>query len=159
MSYNEIEGDLVELAKSGEFNVIVHGCNCYCMMGSGIAYTIAKTFPDAKNVDKQTDIIEPKDKLGKCSTANAPVTKGGFVSNLVIVNAYTQLYPGSGSLSYDAIASCLDTVNEKYAGQKVGLPLIGCGIAGGDWTIVKNLIIKHLRDCHVTVVHYKPTNK
>ena len=35
-----IKGDLIKLALQGEFDVIVHGCNCFCTMGAGIAKSI-----------------------------------------------------------------------------------------------------------------------
>mgnify|MGYP001795501660 FL=1 len=35
-----IKGDLVKLAIKGEFDLIIHGCNCFCTMGAGIAKTI-----------------------------------------------------------------------------------------------------------------------
>jgi O-acetyl-ADP-ribose deacetylase (regulator of RNase III) len=28
-----IKGDLIQLAKDGKFDLIVHGCNCFCTMG------------------------------------------------------------------------------------------------------------------------------
>ena len=39
-----VKGDLIHLALAGEFDVIVHGCNCYCTMGVGIAKTIKQKF-------------------------------------------------------------------------------------------------------------------
>ncbi len=42
--YNEINGDLIKLALEGKFDVIAHGCNCFCTMGAGIAPQMAKTF-------------------------------------------------------------------------------------------------------------------
>jgi O-acetyl-ADP-ribose deacetylase (regulator of RNase III) len=41
------EGDLLELALAGNFDVIVHGCNCQCTMGAGIAYSISFTVVNA----------------------------------------------------------------------------------------------------------------
>ena len=32
-----IKGNLISLALAGEFEVIIHGCNCFCTMGAGIA--------------------------------------------------------------------------------------------------------------------------
>jgi len=32
-----VDGDLVQMAKEGKFDVIAHGCNCFCAMGAGIA--------------------------------------------------------------------------------------------------------------------------
>jgi O-acetyl-ADP-ribose deacetylase (regulator of RNase III) len=34
-------GDLLALALAGEFDAIVHGCNCHCTFGRGIAAAIA----------------------------------------------------------------------------------------------------------------------
>ena len=36
----DIEGDLLLLALAGHFDVIVHGCNCQCTMGAGVAKAI-----------------------------------------------------------------------------------------------------------------------
>ena len=44
MSYKEVEGDLISLAEKGNFDVITHGCNCFCKMKSGIAPKISKIF-------------------------------------------------------------------------------------------------------------------
>lgn len=50
-----IKGDLVQLAKQGEFDLIVHGCNCFCTMGKGIALTIKQEFPIVYKVDCETN--------------------------------------------------------------------------------------------------------
>ncbi|PMU98153.1 phosphatase, partial [Pseudomonas sp. GP01-A4] len=30
-----VRGDLLHLARQGDFDVIIHGCNCQCAMGKG----------------------------------------------------------------------------------------------------------------------------
>lgn len=41
----------------------------------------------------------------------------------------------------------------------IGLPgVIGCGLAGGNERIVKDILRKELKDCNVTLV-YLPKNK
>ena len=42
--YEEVDGDLIKLAKEGMFDVIAHGCNCHSTMGAGIAPQMAKAF-------------------------------------------------------------------------------------------------------------------
>lgn len=42
-----IRGNLLALARSGRFDVIVHGCNCRHAMGAGIAKQIKDSFPEA----------------------------------------------------------------------------------------------------------------
>jgi len=44
MKYQIVKGDLIKFALKGYFDVITHGCNCFCTMGSGIAVPMAKTF-------------------------------------------------------------------------------------------------------------------
>lgn len=39
-----VRGDLLQLALDGAFDVIVHGANCQCVMGAGIARTIRELF-------------------------------------------------------------------------------------------------------------------
>jgi len=79
-----IEGDLVELGKSGRFDVIVHGCNCQNEMGAGIARIIAKEFPEAEKADKATEKGD-RDKLGTITHATAECEG----HDLTVVNAYT----------------------------------------------------------------------
>jgi len=81
---------------------------------------------------------------------------------LTVVNAYTQYGFGSnhsnGSstpLDYEALTLCMRKINHTFKGQHIGLPQIGCGLAGGDWNRVKEIIQRELRDCDVTVVIFK----
>ena len=45
------KGNLIDLAEQGEFDVIVHGCNCQNTMGSGIAKEIKERYPLAYRAD------------------------------------------------------------------------------------------------------------
>ena len=44
MSYKEMSGCLIELAKSGAFDVIAHGVNCFCTQKSGLAPQMVNVF-------------------------------------------------------------------------------------------------------------------
>ncbi|MFZ6679408.1 hypothetical protein [Undibacterium sp. Tian12W] len=81
----ERTGDLLALALQGEFDVIVHGCNCFCNMGAGIAKSIKKQFPEAYAAD-QTTLPADHAKLGSYSQAR--IQRGD--RQFVILNAYTQ---------------------------------------------------------------------
>lgn len=144
MKYQEIKGDLIELAKKGKFDVIAHGCNCYKTMGAGIAYQISKHFPNAYSVDKNDKRL-PIQRLGDYTQYMS--------GDCMIVNLYTQYKPGK-DLNYNALNLSLYKLNKKFSGCTIGLPLIGCGIAGGDWNKVKSIIQEELKDCNVTVVFY-----
>lgn len=87
------------------------------------------------------------------------------VKDLIVVNAYTQYNYGRNHsdgvlrpIDYEALTLCLRKMNMVFQGKRIGLPMIGAGLAGGDWDHIKYLIQKELRDCQVTIVIYKKEN-
>ena len=152
-NYKEIKGDLIELGKQGGFDIIGQGCNCFCRMGAGIAYGIAKNFPDAVRADNETECGD-ESKLGDYSVGYHYNDDTGKYLN--ILNCYTQFGHNSAEkpVDYDAIEKVMIKINNAHKYKSIGLPLIGCGLAGGDWNIVKEIIQKTLVDMDVTIVHY-----
>jgi O-acetyl-ADP-ribose deacetylase (regulator of RNase III) len=132
-----VKGNLIDLAEAGEFNVIVQGCNCFNTMGSGLAKEIRARYPKAYDVDCETNAGD-RTKLGSYSTML------GKLFN--IVNAYTQYGYGRFSedddlFEYEAFALILERLQKQYKGVgRFGLPLIGCGLAGGDKTRIVEMI-------------------
>jgi O-acetyl-ADP-ribose deacetylase (regulator of RNase III) len=147
----EIEGDLIKLAKEGEFDVIVHGANCMQVMGSGIAKTIRQVFPEAWYADLATT----KGDLGKMGTLSI-----AHINDLTIVNAYTQFNylgrkTGKMDLNYVALRMCMKQIKKKFTGKRIGMPLIGAGLAGGDWNVIKTILEEELFDEDLTIVKLK----
>ena len=169
--YKEVKGDLIKLALEGQFNIIAHGCNCFCTMGSGIAVAMKNVFKCDTFYSERDEFQGDINKLGVIDYDYITNT-GDYlrISNpndlrnddvlVTVVNAYTQYYYGQNSpgcnqpLDYSALALCLRKINHIFAGKHIGLPQIGCGLAGGDWSLVKKLIQEELIDCNVTVVIY-----
>ncbi len=144
-----IKGDLITLALDGKFDVIVHGCNCLCTMGAGIAKQIKSIFPEAYEADCKTKKGD-KDKLGAYSYAIA--------ENVTIINAYTQYdYKGPWiNVDYDAIRSVFRKLKSDYSGKRIGYPKIGAGLAGGDWEIISKIIDVELTNEDHTLVEFAP---
>lgn len=157
MNYKEIKGDLIQLAKEGHFDIICHGANCLSVMGAGIAAQIAKEFPIAAAVDRLDFTPTKHGKLGNFTVGIHHYPYGSNRIPLEIVNLYTQYEPGP-NLDYEALILCLRKINRlcKDQNRKIGLPQIGCGIAGGDWERVKAIIQQELTDVDYTVVIYEP---
>jgi O-acetyl-ADP-ribose deacetylase (regulator of RNase III) len=148
---NFITGDLIALAKEGRFDVIAHGCNCFCTMGAGVALAIATAWPEAKKADDAT-VPGELSKLGT-TTRCAVVLPNGRPMD--IVNCYTQFRfdRGSRQFDYGALEQCMDTLGFVYYGLRLGLPKIGAGLAGGDWDLIRPILIDKLDHlCDVTVV-------
>jgi O-acetyl-ADP-ribose deacetylase (regulator of RNase III) len=143
----QIHDDLIEMALEHQFDVIAHGCNCFCNMGAGIAKQIKQTFPDAFFADCKT-IKGDKSKLGNISVA--------YQHGVTIVNAYTQYSYGKGlHADYNAIRSCMKHIKKQFSGKAIGLPLIGAGHAGDDWGLIVGIIKEELDGENYTIVIYK----
>lgn len=141
------KGDLVEMAYDGYFDVIIHGCNCFNTMGSGIARTIREKCHDAWLADQHT-LQSSKDKLGSYSTGFAA---NHFGQPTIVINAYTQYATsknGKDVFEYAAFDIVLRKIAERFGSLAIGLPYIGMGLANGD----KNKIMSSIEDfaCKVT---------
>ena len=146
----EVKGDLLDLFDQGEFDIIAHGANCHCLMGSGIAAQIKKRFPSVWFADLYSK-MKPIEKFGNFTMAISQGYTG------VIVNLYTQYNPGPNA-DLTAIRMCMKKLaylTKSLNRSTIGLPLIGCGIGGLDWKDVRIIIEKELKDFDVTIVHYE----
>ena len=45
-------------------------------------------------------------------------------------------------------------VQRTYSGKRIGYPLIGAGLAGGDWKVISNLINEQLKNENHTLVEF-----
>ncbi|WP_246740069.1 macro domain-containing protein [Bradyrhizobium aeschynomenes] len=146
-----IKGDLIKLALDGHFDVIVHGCNCQCTMGAGIAKSIKDIFPEAYAADLSTP-KGSREKLGSISAAT--VTRAG--QQITIVNGYTQFHwRGAGVLvEYAAVRTVMKQVKLRFAERRIGYPRIGAGLAKGDWTLIAEIIDAELEEEDHTLVEY-----
>ena len=144
-----VSGDLLKLAVDNHFDVIIHGCNCFCTMGAGIAASIRSEFPEALSADEDT-IKGDKSKLGSYSCASVKQND----HTITIVNGYTQYnHSGNGVLvDYKAVSTLFAKLKKKYSGKRFGYPKIGAGLAGGDWNIISAIIDQELREEDHTLV-------
>ena len=146
MTIEHKDGDL--LTETG-LDAICHQCNCFKTMGAGLAAAIAKQYPEAMNIDRNS-LLAPYDRLGAYTRAKS---KGPDGKPILIFNLYGQLHYGTGrpQTDYPSLEKAMKAMREylmdKVARAKgharVGIPHgIGCGLAGGDWKIVEEMIEK-----------------
>ena len=150
---DKIEGDLIALALAGRFDVIVHGCNCFCTMSAGIARVIQDEFPEAYAADLVT-VKGDRNKLGDYSSAT--VRRGEH--EITIINGYTQFhYHGDSVLvDYDAVERLFTKIKQQFSGRRIGYPKIGAGLAGGDWDRSARIIDDKLAGENHQLVLYAP---
>ena len=147
-----IKGDLIKLALEGELDVIIHGCNCFCAMGAGIAKSIKQYFPQAYTADCATPKGD-KSKLGTFSYAEVLIGE----NKLIVVNAYTQFdFKGRGvKADYEAIKSVFKNIKTQFSSLRIGYPAIGAGLAGGDWALISKIIDEELHGEEHTFVLFE----
>jgi len=155
-----IEGALITLMESGDYDVVVHGCNCFCTMGAGVAKVLRRRFPQAYAADLKTEKGD-RSKLGtftvaKVQTMCSSPEKKMALRRFAIANAYIQYRYSSRrqQINYGALRHCMRHLNTAFKGSKIRflMPKIGAGLAGGDWTKIAAIIENELKGRHVTVV-------
>jgi len=131
MAVNYVIGDLLE----SDEQVIAHGCNTQGVMGAGIAAAVAAKYPEVERAYRVA--CRAKDfRVGSCQDVYlAPESR-------LVFNLGTQRYPGKDA-TYWAIMLAFGNMFEycKVMNiKRVGIPRIGCGIAGLEWPTVEWVI-------------------
>lgn len=138
-----VKGDLLK----SDCDYICHQVNCRGRMGSGIAKQIRDRFPEVYESYMELcndDTLLPEDLLGSIDIV-------GTDSQYDVISIFGQLnygYDGKRYTSYQAFRHALELIYEwDLPGSKIGFPkYIGCGLGGGDWSIVSALIEEILGD-------------
>lgn len=129
-----IEGDLLDIPKG----ILCHQVNCMGKMGAGLALQIKNKWP----IVYKTYITNHKKgnlQLGKVFLIKV-------AEDLFIANLCGQYHYGKGKqyTEYDALNNCfkeLASWKGLYKHLNIYIPIgIGCGLAGGDWNVVRKLI-------------------
>jgi O-acetyl-ADP-ribose deacetylase (regulator of RNase III) len=163
MSIDYNSGDILDWADKVDY--IGHQVNCFGVMGGGLALQIANKWPEvlAKYQEFITDFKRfnngnRKGLLGKCHI----VSVGGcFIANL-----FGQFGTGYGlQTDYKSLSTALVSLRDTmvYTEKKtLALPVnLGCGLAGGNWSIVHSLILEAFEKSpiQVTLVEFAPQVK
>ncbi len=128
------KGNLIDMAENGDFDIIVHGCNCQNTMGSGIAKEIRERYPQAYSADN-CYFAEPVNKLHNFSSF--------YTGKFLIINAYTQLNfmpRGVDHFHYESFETILKKIVLLYGDRRIGFPYIGMGLAGGNGFRIQNML-------------------
>ena len=99
-----------------------------------------------------------------------------LIEDSFIVNAFTQINIGKASKKYTSltpinnykeeledteenryifIRESLKKLKKHFSHLKIGIPMMGAGLAGGNWGIIKNIIEEELIGCNVMIVYWE----
>lgn len=118
--------------------ILVHQTNCQGVMGSGLAKQIKEKYPEVFNAYyhycKTRQLL---DVLGTALICEAD--DGKYIANLFGQDKY-----GKGlQTDYDMFKKALQEIHDFAKENKLSVALpykIGCGLAGGDWNKVFDII-------------------
>lgn len=140
-----IKGDATNpLINKGEYSVICHCCNTLGVWGAGFVLALSKRFPKVKeHYLSLIKSINSGERLGKVGFVKT--NKNIVVANILAQDRIYRSVDGKIPLNYDALREGFRNVYNKFIGYKdipftIHMPRIGCGLAGGDWNIVENII-------------------
>jgi O-acetyl-ADP-ribose deacetylase (regulator of RNase III) len=150
----EVKGNILEAPE----DVICHQVNCMGVMGGGLALQIKNKYPEVypayKAYCKGCKDSNPKNLLGEVQTV--PVYDGKIIANL-----FGQFDYGRDKLytDYEALKESLEgilNIATLYSSDSIALPYkLGCGLAGGDWNIVYNIIEEVFDNYDVTIYNFE----
>lgn len=137
--------------------IIAHGVNCSNGFASGVAGQVARLFPDVKRCYHhkfESDGWNLGDVQVVQLAGHAPLE---YVANLGAQRYYGRV-PGRVYVDYDGLALAAGRLLDfaADAGLGVAMPRIGCGLAGGDWARVLEILNKAVADRDVEVEVWTP---
>lgn len=145
-----IDGDL--MGATAEY--ICHQVNCMGVMGSGVAKQIREKWPHV--YQSYHDATENYTKEHGREALLGKVQFIKVAENTSVVNMFGQFNYGRDGAKYTdmgALRKCFATLEKRVRpGETIAMPYrIGCGLAGGDWGEVVDMLSEIFSNCHVTL--------
>ena len=156
------KGNLLE----SDCNIICHQVNCKKVMASGIAKQIREKWPEV--FVRYEEYINYFYNMGIATSSEhylgqmqlVKVDDDKYVANFFSQDKY--LPRGICHTHYEAFRICCKKLKshiDDYATLKsaiIGFPYkIGCGLAGGDWSIVSKIIEEELSEYNIEIWRYE----
>lgn len=144
-----ITGNLLEVKKG----IIAHQVNCLGIMGAGLALQIAKRWP---HVDDQYEKLTKVPKIREQHVLLGYVQFVPVSQELTVANVFGQhetVHKGRGvATDYAALEEAFRDIDLACNGDtsRVFFPFkFGCGLAGGDWRRVLELLEHYCPDATI----------
>jgi O-acetyl-ADP-ribose deacetylase (regulator of RNase III) len=158
MNINYLTGDATQPAGDGP-KIIVHICNDVGGWGRGFVLAISKRWPEPERQFRAWHRGETGQPFALGEVQFVEVDESISVANLIGQHDIHTI-DGIPPVRYDAIRKGLQTTaaKAKQTGASVHMPRIGCGLAGGKWELVSEIVERELTKEGVAVFVYDPSN-
>lgn len=153
-SIQYVTGDATS-PQGNEAKIICHICNNAGGWGKGFVVAISKRWKEPEAAYRQWFKTSAESGFALGEVQFVQVEPQLWVANMVAQRNYGRR--GSGPpIQYDSVAKCLRTVagEAKTQNATVHMPRIGCGLAGGEWSVIEPLIEQHLLELGIEVTVY-----
>lgn len=135
-----INGDILTPNDSVNGVIVCHQVNCQGYMGAGLALQVKKSHPNVYRLykDKCTQIAAGIGGLGDVQFCCC-ISSSGYI----IANIFGQDKCGRDKqyTDYNALRSALQHIAAAFPSYTVRIPfMMGCGLGGGDWNVVSQII-------------------
>lgn len=142
-----IKGDATNPKIEGP-KIICHVCNDIGKWGKGFVMALSKKWFEPEKM-YHTWYNNRSDHFGTFQLGETQyilVEKELWVANMIAQHGIYKDSNGIPPIRYNSLRSCLKQVNEfaTYHKASIHMPKIGCGLAGGDWLEVKEIILQEL---------------
>lgn len=162
-----VVGDVVDAVLKGEIITMMHCTNCQNRFNNGVAKAVRERLPEGWEADClfSSAVPDPQDRLGRISIPPSRIHPPR------VINLYGQLergveYDDKGvqirRMNYGALADAM-VLARKFllehctnpSGYRLGFPVnMAAKRAGGDWTIVREMIMFIFREFDVTFYEF-----
>lgn len=142
-------------------DIIVHQVNCLGLMGAGLALQIKDTYPNVFDAYRKfVELHNTSELLGKnlitTTDGRVPDTSRYAPDVKYVSNIFAQLNIGRGTrqTDYQAFEKGLVELYDFATSNEltVAIPYgIGCGLAGGEWSVIHRVISSVFHDYPVTI--------
>lgn len=146
-----IHGDILSPNDTDHGVIVCHQVNCKGVMGAGLALQVRNMHPGIYSLyqDKCRQIAAGIGGLGDVQFCSALSSSGYIVANVFGQDQYGR---GRCYTDYDALRKAFTHIATGFPTYTVRIPyMIGCGLAGGDWKVVSEIIEETLVAAGVNV--------
>lgn len=155
-------GKFIHNQNHGSSVIVPHVCNNIDLFGAGFAAAVAKYYPIVKS---NYHMLGKKQTLGYSQFVTADENKE-YGHKLIFVNMIAQNgiigHNNPRPLNYGALVRSMILVNQFIQQNfdsnnpvQIHAPKFGCGLAGGNWNFIKELICDIWSNISVIVYEFK----
>lgn len=150
MIYNEISGDITKITP--DHNVVIpHICNDIGKWGKGFVLSLSKRWPKTRS--EYLSFVD-HNGLGTCQFVQ--VEDNITVANMIAQHGIGRT-PDRPPIRYGALTTAMNNV-ARYCHDTdatIACPKFGSGLAGGQWSIIRQLVYELWVDNGIDVTVYE----